>query len=92
MRMSGGMERGCDDAGVAECLWRVTQVTLGCWVVLLTEQPYVVAERKQPVEEFDGLVGPAEAVEGIGEPEGTWKERAFVALHPSRLGPLSPTA
>ena len=58
-------------------------------VPLLAEQPDVVAQVEQPLEELARLVAASGQGEGVGEPEAAREERALVAGQPVD-GPDSP--
>jgi hypothetical protein len=88
---------------VAEGLGEVVHHPTGSDVVLLGEQADVVAERKQPLEDRQGLVASAHQHQAVGVPVGRHQERAFtgrqavdaavvglVALHEAVDGQLAP--
>src|SRR5690242_11019771 len=69
--MSCGVESrgGVDESDVAVRLWRVAHLPSRLDVVLLAEEPDVVAQAQQPVEQLAGLRRTADAAERIDQPE-----------------------
>ena len=74
---AGEKARGIDQPDVAECLRRVADLAVLDGVVLLAEQTQVVAQIEQPLEQFGGLLGAADAGERVGEPEAACQEDTF---------------
>src|SRR5438105_9192471 len=72
-------ERGVYEREVGEGLGEVPQEAAGLGVVLLREQPDVVSEVEQPLEELARLLQPALEREGVREPEGARQEDALAA-------------
>jgi hypothetical protein len=78
-RVQVEVERGLDERHMAERLRRVADLTRIPGVVFLAEQPDVVAQREQPVEELMCLFVAADHVQGVGQPEAACQERALAA-------------
>src|SRR5687768_1007111 len=73
------IERGRDEREMRERLRKISEHALLRRVVLFGEQPDVVAERKQSIDQlFRFLPSSAHRVR-IGEPEAASEKRAFVA-------------
>src|SRR5690606_20017830 len=75
----GQVERGGHQRHVAERLREVAHLAAGGRVPLLGEQPQVVAERQQPLEQLPGLLLPADGQQRVGHPEAAGEEGALVA-------------
>src|SRR3546814_918829 len=71
------VERGVHQADVAERLREVTELATGHRVVLLGEEPHVVAQGEQPLEQRSGLVDPADEGQRVGHPERAEQEGAL---------------
>src|SRR5215472_257514 len=69
---------GVDQSQVRETLWKISKLPAGDWVVLFSEQPEVIPDREQPLEQFlRFLHSPLEGVI-VGQPEAASHERALV--------------
>ena len=66
-----------DEGKMAEGLGRVTQLPLCSGVPLLAQEPDVVAQAQEPLEQGDGLVPSPGTMQGVHEPEGTREEDTF---------------
>src|SRR5687768_11341858 len=70
-------ERGVDEPDVRERLREVAQHATGDGIVLLRQQPNIVAEREQPLEQLARLgFSPHERVV-VGQPEAAGQKRPF---------------
>ena len=73
-------EQGAVDEGeVAEGLRGVTQLPVRVGIPFLTQQPDIVAQTQQPLEQDDSLVPLTGALEGVHQPEGAREEHPFAA-------------
>ena len=70
-------ESGLDEPDVRERLREVADEALSLGVVLLRDEPEVVAEGQQPLVELDRLVAPSLLRENRDEPERAWQEDAL---------------
>src|SRR5215831_2964302 len=69
---------GVDQSQVRETLRKISKLPAGDWVVLFSEQPQVIPDREQPLEQFLGFRhSPLEGVI-VGQPEAACQERALV--------------
>ena len=84
--LHGGMARqvvgGVDERHVGEGLGEVAHLAPVAHVVLLGEQPEVVAQADEPVEHGMGVVVAADQVETVRHPERAGQEGALVAGEP----------
>src|SRR5688572_171374 len=69
--------RGIDQRDVAECLREVTDQPLSLGVVLLRQQPNVVAQAEQPLKHLAPLVSTPHQGIGLRQPERTGEKRSF---------------
>ena len=95
--LHAGMARevvgGVDERHVGEGLREVAHLPSGPHVVLLGQQPEVVAQTDQPVEHGVGVVVAADQVETVGHPERTGQEGTLVTGEPvHRAGVLGAVA
>src|SRR5215211_8006381 len=75
----GELDRAVDQRQVGKRLGEVADQPLCARVVLFAEQPHVVTQREQPLEEFLGLVPPADAPQCNDHPEAADQERALAS-------------
>ena len=75
-------QRAHDEGEVAEGLRRVAQLPAGLDAPLLAEEPDVVAQRQQALEQLPGLVAPASPDQGLDQPEGAGQEHPLLAGQP----------
>jgi hypothetical protein len=73
------VERGLDQRHVAEGLREVADLPVVAGVVLLAEQPDVVAHGQQPLEQLHRLIRPADQVQRVHQPEAAGQERPLGA-------------
>jgi hypothetical protein len=62
-----------------ERLWKISELTLFAWIVFFREQPQIVAQIKQSLEQFSRFLLPAEKMPTVGEPKRAGKKHSFVA-------------
>ena len=69
--------RGVDERDVGEGLREVAEHALVACVVLLREEPLVVAGREHPIESRAGLIEASLPGQALGEPERAGEERSL---------------
>src|SRR5215213_1200574 len=77
-RSVGESERAVDQRQVRQRLREVADQPLCTRVVLLAQQPHVVTQREQPLEELFGLALAADAPQRLDQPEAADQERSLV--------------
>src|SRR5215211_2897967 len=87
----GKLDRAVDQRQVGKRLWEVADQPLCPRVVLLAQQPHVVAQREQPLEELLGLAVAADAPQSIDHPEAADQKRAL-APREAVVGLICPVA
>src|SRR5579875_3112015 len=80
------VERCLDKRHVAERLRCVPDQPAVPRVELLAEQPDVIPQAEQLLEQFHGLVPLPGQLQGVGEPEAAREERALAAAQPVDRG------
>src|SRR5215212_9871230 len=73
---------GGDVREMGECLGEVPEHLVGFRVVLLREEPELVAGGYRPVEDAAGPLQPSLAREALGQPERTGQKGSFLTLEP----------
>src|SRR5579859_1877538 len=76
------VERRVDEREVGEGLREVAELTLRSRVVLLSQQPDIVREADETVEERHRFVAAAEQLEAVDEPERAREEDSFARREP----------
>src|SRR5579864_2021167 len=76
------VERRVDEREVRERLREIAELTLRSRIVFLREEPDVVGEADETIEERHRLVAAAEQLEAVDEPERARKEDALARRKP----------
>ena len=65
-------------ADVAESLGEISKLTPIFGIVFLREKADIIAQIEQALEKEPGILLPADQMQAIRQPEGTWQKGAFV--------------